>query len=126
MDWKRVADQARLVINKRGGTESLKEDADELRDIAEGPGTLSDKAKRAAEAVREPGAHAEQGGETGGAGGEQAGASGREQGVGSAEAQTAGSAEQGGSGGYGDEQGHAESGGYGDEEPAGGKGSDEQ
>lgn len=57
MDWKRMADQARDVINKRGGPESLKEDADELRDIAEGPGTLADKAKKAAEALREPGAH---------------------------------------------------------------------
>jgi hypothetical protein len=61
MDWKRVTDQAKQVINKRGGTESLKEDADELRDIAEGPGTLSEKAKRAAEAIREPGAHREPG-----------------------------------------------------------------
>ncbi len=61
MDWKRVSDQAKQVINKRGGTESLKEDADELRDIAEGPGTLSEKAKRAAEALREPGAHREPG-----------------------------------------------------------------
>jgi hypothetical protein len=58
MDWKRVADQAKQVINKRGGSESLKEDAEELRDIAEGPGTLSEKAKRAAEAIREPGGNA--------------------------------------------------------------------
>jgi hypothetical protein len=61
MDWKRVTDQAKQVINKRGGTESLKEDADELRNIAEGPGTLSEKAKRAAEAIREPGARREPG-----------------------------------------------------------------
>jgi hypothetical protein len=57
VDWKRVADQAKKVIDERGGPESLKEDADELRDIAEGPGTLADKAKKAAEALREPGAH---------------------------------------------------------------------
>jgi hypothetical protein len=61
MDWKRVAGQAKQMIDKRGGSESLKEDADELRDIAEGPGTLSEKAKRAAEALREPGAHREPG-----------------------------------------------------------------
>jgi hypothetical protein len=66
MDWKRVADQAKQVINKRGGTESLKEDAGELRNIAEGPGTLSEKAKRAAEAIREPGAHREPGEPLGG------------------------------------------------------------
>ena len=59
MDWKRVADRAREVIDQRGGPESLKEDADELRNIAEGPGTLGDKAKQAAEALREPGAHRE-------------------------------------------------------------------
>ena len=61
MDWKRVADQAKEVIDKRGGPKSLKEDADELRNIAEGPGTLADKAKEAAEALREPGAHREPG-----------------------------------------------------------------
>jgi hypothetical protein len=59
VDWKRVADRARDVINQRGGPGSLKEDADELRDIADGPGTLADKAKQAAEALREPGAHRE-------------------------------------------------------------------
>ena len=57
MDWKRVADKAKQVIDERGGPESLKEDADELRKIAEGPGTLADKAKQAAEAIKEPGAH---------------------------------------------------------------------
>ena len=56
MDFKRLSQQAKRLIDKRGGTKSLKEDADELRDIARGEGSLSDKAKAAAEAVKEPGA----------------------------------------------------------------------
>jgi hypothetical protein len=34
----------------------LKQDAEELRDIAKGPGTMGDQAKRAADALKEPGA----------------------------------------------------------------------
>jgi hypothetical protein len=56
MDFKRLSQQAKRLIDRRGGTKSLKEDADELRDIARGQGSLSDKAKAAAEAVKEPGA----------------------------------------------------------------------
>ena len=56
MDFKRLSQQAKRLIDKRGGTKSLKEDADELRDIARGEGSLSDKAKAAAGAVKEPGA----------------------------------------------------------------------
>jgi hypothetical protein len=51
-----LAGKAKQLIDKRGGTDSLKEDAQELRGIAGSKGTLSDKAKRAAEAVKEPGA----------------------------------------------------------------------
>ena len=56
MDFKRLSQQAKRLIDKRGGTKSLKEDADELRDIARGEGSLSNKAKAAAEAVKDPGA----------------------------------------------------------------------
>jgi len=56
MDFKRLSQQAKRLIDRRGGTKSLKEDADELRDIARGEGTLSDKAKAAADAMKEPGA----------------------------------------------------------------------
>jgi hypothetical protein len=56
MDFKRLSQQAKRLIDKRGGTKSLKEDADELRDIARGEGSLSDKAKAAAGAVKDPGA----------------------------------------------------------------------
>jgi general stress protein YciG len=53
---KQVAERANDVVEQRGGAEALKEDAEELRDIARGDGGLVDKAKDAAEAVRDPGA----------------------------------------------------------------------
>jgi hypothetical protein len=52
---KQVAERANEVVEERGGVEALKEDAEELRDIARGDGGLVDKAKDAAEAVRDPG-----------------------------------------------------------------------
>ena len=56
MDLKSLQRKAKQLIDKRGGTESLKADAEELRDVAKGPGTLTDKAKRAGEALKDPGA----------------------------------------------------------------------
>ena len=56
MNLKRLSEQAKRLIDKRGGSDSLKEDATELRDIARGKGSMSDKAKAAADAVKEPGA----------------------------------------------------------------------
>jgi hypothetical protein len=57
VDWKKFADKANALVQKRGGTKSLEEDAGELADIAKGGGTLSDKAKQATKALKEPGAH---------------------------------------------------------------------
>lgn len=57
MDFKAMADKAKQVFQKRGGAPAAKQDAEELRDIAQGPGSTSDKAKAAAEAIREPGAN---------------------------------------------------------------------
>jgi len=48
--------QAEDAVEKRGGTEALKADAAELKDIAKGEGSIKDKAKRAADALKEPGA----------------------------------------------------------------------
>lgn len=66
MNWKtKLAQQAKRTIDARGGTESLKEDAQELRDIARGQGSAKDKLKAAAQAIKAPGtpeeapAHAE-------------------------------------------------------------------
>jgi hypothetical protein len=59
MDLKRLSSKAKELIDKRGGTDSLKEDADELKRIAQGEGSLADKAKEAAAALKEPGADEE-------------------------------------------------------------------
>ncbi len=56
MDLKRLSDRAKDLVEKRGGTDSLKRDAEELRKIAGGKGSLGDKAKAAKEALTKPGA----------------------------------------------------------------------
>jgi hypothetical protein len=56
MDLKKLGQQAKSLVDKRGGSESVKEDADELKDIAKSKGSLADKAKAAVEAIKEPGA----------------------------------------------------------------------
>jgi hypothetical protein len=56
MNLGQLASRARELVQKRGGVDSLKQDAEELRDIASGPGSTSDKAKAAAGALKEPGA----------------------------------------------------------------------
>ncbi|HEX2409855.1 MAG TPA: hypothetical protein VHJ39_01715 [Solirubrobacteraceae bacterium] len=56
MDFKSLQRRAKQLIERRGGTDSLKADAEELKDIAKGPGSVTDKAKRAGDALRDPGA----------------------------------------------------------------------
>jgi hypothetical protein len=56
MDLGKLVDKAKQLVNQRGGTDSLKEDAEELKDIATGDRNVTDKAKEAAEAVKDPGA----------------------------------------------------------------------
>ena len=60
MNLKRLTDRAKDLVNKRGGTGALKEDAEELKDIASSKGSMKDKAKAAGEAVKDPGAPGEQ------------------------------------------------------------------
>ena len=55
MNIGRLARLGKKVADKRGGVEGLKSDATELREIAKGEGGLKEKAKRAAEALKEPG-----------------------------------------------------------------------
>jgi len=55
MDFKKLTDKAKDMVKDRGGTESLKGDAAELKDIATGRGSMTDKAKDAAAALKEPG-----------------------------------------------------------------------
>jgi hypothetical protein len=54
-----VTDQAKKIIDERGGMDALKEDAVELKDIATGEGSLTDKAKAAVDAIKDPGAKGE-------------------------------------------------------------------
>lgn len=56
MNLKSLQRKAKQLIDQRGGTEALKADAEELKDIAKGPGSFTDKAKRAGEALQDPGA----------------------------------------------------------------------
>jgi hypothetical protein len=56
MNLRSLANKAKQMVDRRGGSSALKQDAQELRDIARGPGTVGDKAKAAAQALREPGA----------------------------------------------------------------------
>jgi len=56
MNLSSLTTKAKNLISRRGGTESLKEDAEELKDIAQSQASASDKAKAAVEAVKEPGA----------------------------------------------------------------------
>lgn len=56
MDFNKVAGKAKELIDKRGGPESVKEDALELKDIAGSDENLVDKAKDAVQALKEPGA----------------------------------------------------------------------
>lgn len=55
MDFKKLTGQAKALIDKRGGTDALKADAQQLADIAKGKGSVADKAKQAAAALKEPG-----------------------------------------------------------------------
>jgi hypothetical protein len=55
VDFKRLSDRAKDLVQRRGGTDSLKEDAAELKDIATGKGSVTDKAKAAAAAIKDPG-----------------------------------------------------------------------
>jgi hypothetical protein len=55
MDFKKLADKAKDTIDKRGGMDALKADAEELKKVAKGKGSLTDKAKAAAAAIKEPG-----------------------------------------------------------------------
>ena len=46
MNLGRLASRAKETIDRRGGTESLKQDAEELRDIARSKGSAGQKAKQ--------------------------------------------------------------------------------
>jgi hypothetical protein len=56
MNLKSLFNKGKKIVDERGGVDSLKEDATELTDIAKGKGSLTDKAKEAAAAIKDPGA----------------------------------------------------------------------
>jgi hypothetical protein len=56
VNFRKLTEKAKDVVDKRGGTDSLKADASELRDIAKGKGSLKDKARAAKDALGDPGA----------------------------------------------------------------------
>lgn len=55
MDLKNLFNKGKKIVDERGGVESLKADAQEVADIAKRKGSLSDKAKEAATAIKKPG-----------------------------------------------------------------------
>lgn len=55
VNFKKLADRAKDVVEARGGPEGLKNDANSLRDIAKSKGTLKDKAMAAKDALKETG-----------------------------------------------------------------------
>jgi len=55
MDLKSLFNKGKKIVDERGGVESLKEDAQELAGIAKGKGSITDKAKEAAAAIKDPG-----------------------------------------------------------------------
>ena len=59
IDIGKITDEAKKIIDDRGGVNALKEDAGELKDIVEGEGSATDKAKAAVEAIKDPGAPGE-------------------------------------------------------------------
>jgi hypothetical protein len=56
MDFGSLTKKAKQLVNRRGGMDALKDDATELKDIAGGRGSMTDKAKEAADALKDPGA----------------------------------------------------------------------
>ncbi len=56
MKLNKLFGKAKKTIDDRGGIDALKGDAQELKGIATGKGSLKDKAKDAAAAIKEPGA----------------------------------------------------------------------
>lgn len=56
MDFSKLAGKAKQIYTKRGGAQAAKGDANEVAGILKSEGSLADKTKRAAEALKQPGA----------------------------------------------------------------------
>lgn len=55
MKFNKLADKAKQAIERRGGMDALKEDLQEVKEAATGRGSLKDKARAAADALKTPG-----------------------------------------------------------------------
>jgi hypothetical protein len=51
-----LVNKAKNLVQKRGGGESARTDAEELQDVARGDAGTTEKTKEGAEAVKDPGA----------------------------------------------------------------------
>jgi hypothetical protein len=56
VDFSKLARKAKQIYTNRGGAQAAKGDAREVEGILKSEGTFADKAKRSAEALKEPGA----------------------------------------------------------------------
>jgi hypothetical protein len=56
MDFKSLFKKGKKTVDERGGAESLKADAGELKDVGTSNASVTTKAKDAAEAIKDPGA----------------------------------------------------------------------
>jgi hypothetical protein len=56
-----LMERAKELFTRRGGAEAAKQDAQEIKDVAQSDASMGDKAKQAFEAVKEPGAPGEAG-----------------------------------------------------------------
>ena len=54
-----IIEKAKELFTRRGGTEAAKQDAQEVRDVAQSDASMGDKAKEGFEAVKDPGAPGE-------------------------------------------------------------------
>lgn len=53
MDFEKLSKQAKDFVDQHGGTEALKQEAKDLKDIASGDGSDSDKLKHAEESMKD-------------------------------------------------------------------------
>jgi hypothetical protein len=59
MKFSILAKRAKRIVDERGGVEALKADAEELKNIAKGKGSLGTKAGAAVAAIKDAGARGE-------------------------------------------------------------------
>jgi hypothetical protein len=53
MDFEKLANKAKEYVDEHGGKEELEQEAEKLKDVARGEGSLADKAKAAGEIAKD-------------------------------------------------------------------------